>query len=89
MVVAPEDATVSSPHHILLFHKDAYVGTATYDAYAFEPQIEAVDDGTVSVTYPYVEDDEPNADPQGAAEATFSWDNEAERVVMTGDAPPE
>lgn len=89
VVVAPEGATGSSPHHILLFHKESYLGTATLEAYGFEPQIEAVDDGKLAVTYSYIEGDEPNADPQGRAEATFTWDEAAGEVVMTGDVPPE
>lgn len=47
-----------------------------------------VDEDTIDVTYSYLEDDEPNAAPQGRAEASFSWDHTDSSVIMNGEVPP-
>ncbi|ROP65241.1 LppP/LprE lipoprotein [Curtobacterium sp. PhB130] len=87
-VVFPVDATGSSPYAILLFHDGTYLGTATKEQYAFEPQITRTDADTIAVTYRYPKASDPLADPTGTAQATFAWDEDTQRVQMTGAVPP-
>ncbi|PZF22123.1 LppP/LprE family lipoprotein, partial [Curtobacterium sp. MCLR17_045] len=87
-VVAPEFGTAGSPYAILLFHEGRYLGTATAQQYAFEPTVERQSDSAVTVTYRFAKAGEPNAAPSGRTTATFTWNDETGRVVMTGDTPP-
>jgi hypothetical protein len=87
-VVAPEFGTAGSPYAILLFHEGRYLGTATAQQYAFEPTVERQSDSAVTVTYRFAKAGEPNAAPSGRTTATFTWNDDAGRVEMTGDTPP-
>lgn len=89
ITVVIEGATVSSPNHIMLFHRGEFLGTATKIAYGFTPKVERIDDGTIQVTYRYLLDGEANAFASGQAVATFAWDASSESVTMTGEVPPD
>ncbi|SDQ58639.1 LppP/LprE lipoprotein [Curtobacterium sp. UNCCL20] len=86
--VTLDHATGSSPVAILLFHQGRYLGTATKEQYAYEPDITRTTPSAIAVTYHYPEQGEPLADPSGRVDATFTWDDAAGRVTMTGDTPP-
>lgn len=56
---SPSDCCISSmAHHILLFHRGKFIGTATYEPYSFSPVITRTSDSSISVTYRYMKGDE-------------------------------
>ena len=80
--------TAAMVHHILLFHRGKFIGTATYEPYSFSPVITRTSDSSISVTYRYVKDDESSASASGRTTAEFSWSSSQNKVVMTGEVPP-
>ena len=78
----------SMVHHILLFHRGKFIGTATYEPYSFSPVITRTSDSSISVTYRYVKGDESSASASGRTTAEFSWSSSQNKVVMTGEVPP-
>ncbi len=50
--------TAAMVHHILLFHRGKFIGTATYEPYSFSPVITRTSDSSIRVTYRYMKDDE-------------------------------
>lgn len=88
ITVTLEGATASSPYHILLFHNGEYLGTATAKAYGFSPKVSRVDDSEIAVTYRWPKEGEGNAEASGTTQAGFRWDEDAQKVVMSGDVPP-
>lgn len=86
---SPSDCCISSmAHHILLFHRGKFIGTATYEPYSFSPVITRTSDSSISVTYRYVKGDESSASASGRRTAEFSWSSSQNKVVMTGEVPP-
>ncbi len=86
---SPSDCCISSmAHHILLFHRGKFIGTATYEPYSFSPVITRTSDSSISVTYRYVKGDEGSASASGRTTAEFSWSSSQNKVVMTGEVPP-
>lgn len=86
---SPSDCCISSMvHHILLFHRGKFIGTATYEPYSFSPVITRTSDSSISVTYRYVKGDESSASASGRTTAEFSWSSSQNKVVMTGEVPP-
>ena len=86
---SPSDCCISSmAHHILLFHRGKFIGTATYEPYSFSPMITRTSDSSISVTYRYVKGDESSASASGRTTAEFSWSSSQNTVVMTGEVPP-
>ncbi|WIA99529.1 LppP/LprE family lipoprotein [Curtobacterium sp. MCBA15_012] len=88
VTVTVADATGSSPVAILLFHDGTYLGTATKLQYPFEPTVTRTSDAALRVEYRYAGPQDSNADPTGRATATYTWDDAAGRVRMTGEVPP-
>lgn len=86
---SPSDCCISSmAHHILLFHRGKFIGTATYEPYSFSPVITRTSDSSISVTYRYVKGDEGSASASGRTTAEFTWSSSQNKVVMTGEVPP-
>ena len=86
---SPSDCCISSmAHHILLFHRGKFIGTATYEPYSFSPVITRTSDSSISVTYRYEKGDESSASASGRTTAEFSWSSSQNKVVMTGEVPP-
>ena len=86
---SPSDCCISSmAHHILLFHRGKFIGTATYEPYSFSPMITRTSDSSISVTYRYVKGNESSASASGRTTAEFSWSSSQNKVVMTGEVPP-
>lgn len=86
---SPSDCCISSmAHHILLFHRGKFIGTATYEPYSFSPVITRTSDSSISVTYRYMKGDESPASASGRATAEFTWSSSQNKVVMTGEVPP-
>ena len=84
-----KDCCISSMvHHILLFHRGKFIGTATYEPYSFPPVITRTSDSSISVTYRYVKGDESSASASGRTTVEFSWSSSQNKVVMTGEVPP-
>ncbi|WP_303967005.1 LppP/LprE family lipoprotein, partial [Rothia mucilaginosa] len=50
--------TAAMVHHILLFHRGKFIGTATYEPYSFSPVITRTSDSSIRVTYRYMKEDE-------------------------------
>ena len=80
--------TAAMVHHILLFHRGKFIGTATYEPYSFSPVITRTSDSSISVTYRYVKGEESSASASGRTTAEFSWSSSQNKVVMTGEVPP-
>lgn len=86
---SPSDCCISSmAHHILLFHRGKFIGTATYEPYSFSPVITRTSDSSISVTYRYMKGDESSASASGRTTAEFTWSSSQNKVVMTGEVPP-
>lgn len=80
--------TAAMAHHILLFHRGKFIGTATYEPYSFSPVITRTSDSSISVTYRYMKEDEKVHNASGRATAEFSWSSSQNKVVMAGEVPP-
>lgn len=78
----------SMVHHILLFHRGKFIGTATYEPYSFSPVITRTSDSSISVTYRYMKEDEKVHNASGRTTAEFTWSSSQNKVVMTGEVPP-
>ena len=51
-----------------------------------DPEIERVDDDTLSIEYPYGHRDDA-AGPEGTTESTFTWEEESASVEHSGEFP--
>ena len=80
--------TAAMVHHILLFHRGKFIGTATYEPYSFSPVITRTSDSSIRVTYRYMKEDEKVHNASGRTTAEFSWSSSQNKVVMTGEVPP-
>ena len=87
-VVSLEMATVSSPTAVLLFHDGSYLGTTTSEEYGFTPRVERTAPGAISVTYPFLQGNESNAEASGRATASYTWNDSTQSVDMAGETPP-
>lgn len=87
-IITVEGATASSPHHIMLFHKGEYLGTATFEPYGFFPTVERVSDAVIAVTYHWAREGETTAGRTGETHAGFRWDEDQQKTIMSGDVPP-
>ncbi|WP_315428553.1 LppP/LprE family lipoprotein [uncultured Rothia sp.] len=84
-----KDCCISSMvHHILLFHRGKFIGTATYEPYSFPPVITRTSDSSISVTYRYVKGDESSASASGRTTVEFTWNPAKNQVDMEGAPPP-
>ena len=84
-----KDCCISSMvHHILLFHRGKFIGTATYEPYSFPPVITRTSDSPISVTYRYVKGDESSASASGRTTVEFTWNPAKNQVDMEGTPPP-
>lgn len=88
IVITVEAASTAAPHHIMLFNKGEYLGTATYYSYAFAPLVTRDSDSAITVEYKYLRTGEANVEASGRTTAHFRWDDGQEKVIMTGSAPP-
>ncbi len=86
--ISIERGTSSSPYHIMLFHKGEYLGTATAEPYGFFPTVEQVSGNEIAVTYHWPREGESNAGRTGETHAGFRWDEDQQKVIMSGDVPP-
>lgn len=80
--------TAAMVHHILLFHRGKFIGTATYEPYSFPPVITRTSDSSISVTYRYVKGDESSANASGRTTVEFTWNPAKNQVDMEGTPPP-
>ena len=78
--------TAAMVHHILLFHRGKFIGTATYEPYSFSPVITRTSDSSISVTYRYVKGDESSASASGRTTVEFTW-NPAKEPSRYGRHP--
>lgn len=88
IVLAIERGTGSSPYQIMLFHHGKYTGTTTQEAVGFAPRVARVDDATIEVVYTWPYDHEGTANASGHSVSYFTWDEETESVLRTGELPP-
>jgi hypothetical protein len=84
--VTLEGATVSSPDHLMLFHRGEYVGTATECAFGFVVVVDSTE-SSVTVDYYWPREGDPNAAPSGRASVSYSWSGS--EVVTSGSLPAE
>ena len=80
--------TAAMVHHILLFHRGKFIGTATYEPYSFSPVITRTSDSSIRVNYRYMKEDEKVHNASGRTTAEFTWSSSQNKVVMTGEVPP-
>lgn len=80
--------TTSSPYRIALFHDGEPIGRATFEDYGFHPTVERLDDTTIRVTYTYALEGEATAAASGRAVSTFTWNDDQDKVVHSGEVPP-
>ncbi|WP_069167313.1 LppP/LprE family lipoprotein [Nocardia altamirensis] len=85
VIVTVEGATGSSPNQALLFHKGAYLGTATPEAHGFTSlDVDRTTDDTVGLTYRTP--GSCNACPDGTqTQVQFHWNGS--KVEMVGTPP--
>ncbi|KAA9393745.1 LppP/LprE family lipoprotein [Kocuria coralli] len=88
IILPIQGSTASSPHAVMFFHHGDYVGTATAEALGFYPDVQRVDDATLTITYHYPLDGESNAGASGRAVSTFHWDDASQSVQHSGEFPP-
>ncbi|QBS45073.1 LppP/LprE family lipoprotein [Nocardia sp. CS682] len=85
VIITVQGATGSSPNHALLFHKGAYIGTATPQAHGFTSlDVDRTTDDTVGLAYKTP--GSCNACPDGTVtHVQFRW--EGQKVRMIGTPP--
>ena len=81
-------ATVSSPVQIMLFHRGQYIGTTSSESIGFPPEVVRLDDAAIQVTYTWTRDGESNAEASGRSVSIFTWDEQTQSVVHSGEWPP-
>ena len=81
-------ATVSSPVQIMLFHRGQYIGTTASESIGFPPEVVRLDDAAIQVTYTWTRDGESNAEASGRSVSIFTWDEQTQSVVHSGEWPP-
>ncbi|CAL8898881.1 LppP/LprE family lipoprotein [Kocuria varians] len=89
ITVHTKGGTASSPNTVMLFHRGAYMGTATNGSFGFTPKVERVTDSTVRVTFRFPKDGDSNAEPTGTAVSTYSWNDDAGQLAHEGQLPPQ
>lgn len=84
-IITVQGATGSSPNHALLFHKGAYIGTATPEAHGFTSlDVDSTTDDTVGLAYKTP--GSCNACPDGTVtRVQFHW--AGQKVQMIGTPP--
>lgn len=87
-IVTVHSATSSSARQIVLFNHGEYIGTATAEAYGFQPTVTRASDHTINVIYHYPKPGESNIIYTGEAHATFTWNEATQSVDMAGEVPP-
>src|SRR5699024_4756948 len=87
-IVTVHSATSSSARQIVLFNRGEYIGTATAEAYGFQPTITRAGDHTINVIYHYPKPGESNIIYTGEAHATFTSNEATQSVDMAGEVPP-
>ena len=81
-------ATVSSPVQIMLFHRGQYIGTTSSESIGFPPEVVRLDDAAIQVTYTWTRGGESNAEASGRSVSIFTWDEQTQSVVHSGEWPP-
>ena len=87
-IVTVHSATSSSARQIVLFNHGEYIGTATAEAYGFQPTVTRAGDHTINVIYHYSRPGEGVANRSGETHATFTWNEATQSVDMAGAVPP-
>lgn len=76
--------TVSSPQHLLLFHRGVYVGTATQEPRPYTRVLDVTGD-VVTVEYRWLLGEEPLAAPAGVGTVRYQVSSQGVRAL---DPPP-
>ena len=80
--------TASSPFQIMLFHRGRYIGTTASEPIGFPPKVVRLDDAAIQVAYTWLRDGESNAEASGRSVSIFTWDEQTQSVVHSGEWPP-
>ena len=80
--------TASSPFQIMLFHRGRYIGTTSSEPIGFPPKVVRLDDAAIQVAYTWLRDGESNAEASGRSVSIFTWDEQTQSVVHSGEWPP-
>lgn len=88
VVLEISGSTASSPVQIMLFHRGRYIGTTSSEPIGFPPEAVRLDDAAIQVTYTWVRDGESNAEASGRSVSVFTWDEQTQSVVHSGEWPP-
>ncbi|WP_431969343.1 LppP/LprE family lipoprotein [Nocardia sp. bgisy134] len=79
--------SAGAPIHVLFFHDGKYLGTATFEPYAFT-HVAGSNGDSVTVQYKWLVADEPFAAPQGGpVSITYTWTGSG--VAMSEPLPEE
>ncbi|WP_157680471.1 LppP/LprE family lipoprotein [Mycobacterium dioxanotrophicus] len=80
--------TVSTPEHLLLFHRGVFVGTATEEPRPYTRVTDVTDD-VVTVQYRWIIDEEPFAAPAGSGTVRYRVNVDGVTALDPPPWPPE
>ena len=80
--------TASSPFQIMLFHRGQYIGVTASEPINYWPEVVRLDDAAIQVTYKWPRDGETTAGATGRSVSIFTWDEQTQSVVHSGEWPP-
>ncbi|OMC51942.1 hypothetical protein A5742_17565 [Mycolicibacterium fortuitum] len=80
--------TVSTPQHLLLFHRGVYVGTATQEPRPYTRVLDVTGD-VVTVEYRWLLGEEPLAAPAGVGTVRYQVSSQGVRALDAAPWPPE
>ena len=88
VVLGLKGGMASSPVQIMLFHRGQYIGVTASEPINYWPEVVRLDDAAIQVTYTWTRDGESNAEASGRSVSIFTWDEQTQSVVHSGEWPP-
>ena len=88
VVLGLKGGMASSPVQIMLFHRDQYIGVTASEPINYWPEVVRLDDAAIQVTYKWPRDGETTAGATGRSVSIFTWDEQTQSVVHSGEWPP-
>ena len=88
VVLGLKGGMASSPVQIMLFHRGQYIGVTASEPSNYWPEVVRLDDAAIQVTYKWPRDGETTAGATGRSVSIFTWDEQTQSVVHSGEWPP-
>ena len=88
VVLGLKGGMASSPVQIMLFHRGQYIGVTASEPINYWPEVVRLDDAAIQVTYKWPRDGETTAGATGRSVSIFTWDEQTQSVVHSGEWPP-